>query len=38
MAHKGKVTSNVFYNSEDEFVVYNNPIVYSRLIEYTAKT
>jgi hypothetical protein len=36
MAHKGKVTSDVTYNSADEPKAYNNPTVYSRLSEYTA--
>jgi hypothetical protein len=37
MAHKGKATSNVTYNSEDGFEAYSNPIVYNCLSEYTAK-
>ena len=35
MAHKGKVTSDVTYNSDDGLEAYSNPIVYSRLSEYT---
>jgi hypothetical protein len=36
MAHKGKATSDVTYNSDDGPEAYNNPAVYSRLHEYTA--
>jgi hypothetical protein len=36
MAHKGKATSNVTYNSDDGSEAYSNPAVYSRLSEYTA--
>jgi hypothetical protein len=36
MAHKGKATSDITYNPDDGPEVYSNPIVYSRLHEYTA--
>jgi hypothetical protein len=36
MAHKGKATSDVTYNPDDEPVAYINPAVYSRLHDYTA--
>jgi hypothetical protein len=36
MAHKGKATSDVTYNSEDGPEAYNNPTVHIRLSEYTA--
>ena len=36
MAHKGKVTSDVDYNPEDESEAYNNATVHSRLSEYTS--
>jgi hypothetical protein len=36
MAHKGKAMSDITYNPDDGPEVYNNPIVYSRLQEYTA--
>jgi hypothetical protein len=36
MAHKGKTTSDVTYNPDDEPEAYSNPAVYSRLSEYTA--
>jgi hypothetical protein len=35
MAHKGKATSDVVYNSDDGPEVYSNPAVYNRLSEYT---
>ena len=36
MAHKGKATSDVTYNPDDEPEAYSNPVVYSRLHDYTA--
>jgi hypothetical protein len=36
MAHKGKATSDVTYNSKVGPVAYSNPAVYSRLNEYTS--
>jgi hypothetical protein len=36
MAHKGKATSDVTYNSDDGHEAYSNPAVYSRLHDYTA--
>jgi hypothetical protein len=36
MAHKGKATSDITYNSDDRPEAYNNLAVYSRLHEYTA--
>jgi hypothetical protein len=36
MAHKGKATSDVTYNSDDGLEAYSNPAVYSRLSEYIA--
>jgi hypothetical protein len=36
MAHKGKATSDVTYNPDDEPEAYTNPVVYSRLHDYTA--
>jgi hypothetical protein len=33
--HKGKATSGVTYNPKDEPEAYNNPVVHSRLTEYT---
>jgi hypothetical protein len=36
MAHKGKATSDVTYNPDDEPKAYNNPAIYSRLHDYTA--
>jgi hypothetical protein len=36
MAHKGKATSDVTYNSDDGPEAYTNPAVHSRLSEYTA--
>jgi hypothetical protein len=35
MTHKGKATSDVTYNPEDRPEAYNNPVVHSRLTEYT---
>ena len=35
MAHKGKATSDVDYNSEDPPSAYSNATVHSRLSEYT---
>ena len=35
MAHKGKATSAVDFNSEDPPSAYNNPSIHSRLTEYT---
>jgi hypothetical protein len=35
MAHKGKATSDVSYNSEDPPSAYTNPTVHSRLNQYT---
>jgi hypothetical protein len=35
MAHKGKAMSDVTYNPEDRLEAYSNPVVYSRLSEYT---
>jgi hypothetical protein len=36
MAHKGKATSDDTYNPDDGPEAYTNPIVYSRLHDYTA--
>ena len=36
MAHKGKATSDVDYNSEDGPEAYNNATVHNRLSEYTS--
>jgi hypothetical protein len=36
MAHKGKATSDVTYNSDDGPEAYNNPTVYNHLHDYTA--
>jgi hypothetical protein len=36
MAHKGKATSDVTYNPDDGPEAYTNPVVYSRLHDYTA--
>jgi hypothetical protein len=36
MAHKGKATSDITYNSDDKPEAYTNPAVYSRLHDYTA--
>jgi hypothetical protein len=36
MAHKGKVTYDITYNSDDGPKAYSNSVVYSRLSEYTA--
>src|SRR5688572_20988654 len=36
MAHKGKATSDVTYNSDDGPEAYTNPAIHSRLSEYTA--
>jgi hypothetical protein len=36
MAHKGKATSDVTYNPDDEAEAYSNSAVYSRLHDYTA--
>jgi hypothetical protein len=36
MAHKGKATSDVTYNSDDGPEAYSNHAIYSRLREYTA--
>ena len=36
MAHKGKATSDVTYNPDDGPKAYTNPVVYSRLHDYTA--
>jgi hypothetical protein len=36
MAHKGKATSDVTYNSDNGLETYSNPAVYSRLYDYTA--
>jgi hypothetical protein len=36
MAHKGKATSDVTYNTDDGPKAYSNPTVYSHLSEYTA--
>jgi hypothetical protein len=36
MAHKGKATSDVTYNSDDRPEAYSNPTVYSHLHDYTA--
>jgi hypothetical protein len=36
MAHKGKATSDVTYNSDDGPEAYTNPAVYSCLHDYTA--
>jgi hypothetical protein len=36
MAHKGKATSDVTYNLDDEPEAYNNPTVYNRLHDYNA--
>jgi hypothetical protein len=38
MAHKGKATSDVTYNPDDEPEAYSNPAVYSCLHDYTAMT
>jgi hypothetical protein len=38
MAHKGKVTSDVTYNSDDGPEAYSNPAVYRRLHEYITMT
>jgi hypothetical protein len=35
MAHKGKATSDVIYNTEDRPEAYSNPTIYNRLSEYT---
>jgi hypothetical protein len=35
MAHKGKATSNITYNPDDEPEEYNNHAIHSRLSEYT---
>jgi hypothetical protein len=35
-AYKGKATSDVTYNPDDEPEAYTNPVVYSRLHDYTA--
>jgi hypothetical protein len=35
MAHKGKETSDVTYNPDDGPEAYTNPVVYSRLHDYT---
>jgi hypothetical protein len=35
MAHKGKATSDVIYNTEDGPKAYSNPAIYNRLSEYT---
>jgi hypothetical protein len=35
MAHKGKATSNVTYNSDDRLEAYNNPAIYICLHDYT---
>jgi hypothetical protein len=35
MAHKGKATSDVTYNSDNRLEAYINPTVYSRLYDYT---
>ena len=36
MAHKGKATSDVDYNPEDEAEPYSNATVHNRLSEYTS--
>jgi hypothetical protein len=36
MVHKGKATSDITYNLDDEPKAYSNPAVYNRLHEYTA--
>jgi hypothetical protein len=36
MAHKGKATSDVTYNTDDGPEAYSNPTVYNHLSEYTA--
>jgi hypothetical protein len=36
MAHKGKATSDVTYNPDDEPEAYNNPAFYNRLHDYIA--
>jgi hypothetical protein len=36
MAHKGKAMSDVIYNPDDGPEAYTNPVVYSRLHDYTA--
>jgi hypothetical protein len=36
MAHKGKTSYKVTYNSDDGPKAYSNPIVYNFLSEYTA--
>jgi hypothetical protein len=36
MAHKGKATSDITYNPNDGPKAYCNPVVYSRLHEYTS--
>jgi hypothetical protein len=36
MAHKGKATSDVTYNPDDGPEAYTNPVIYSRLHDYTA--
>ena len=36
MAHKGKATSDVDYNSKDEPEAHNNATIHNRLSEYTS--
>jgi hypothetical protein len=36
MAHKGKATSDVSYNSDDPPEAYTNLTVYTRINEYTS--
>jgi hypothetical protein len=36
MAHKGKAMSDITYNPDEGSEAYSNPVVYSRLHEYTA--
>jgi hypothetical protein len=36
MAHKGKATFDVTYNSDDRPEAYSNTVVYSHLHDYTA--
>jgi hypothetical protein len=34
LAHKGKATSNIDYNSEDPPLAYNNATIHNRLSQY----
>jgi hypothetical protein len=38
MAHKGKLTSDVSYNSDNPPEAYTNPTIYTRINEYTLAT